>query len=196
VEVEELMAFVRDEFKKLTDGGKLLLSVGSKHVLKTNIILLQFLLNEKNLDGLYICIDIPQVHVEKLIKKYNIKADGLKYIDAITGLSAQDREVNEKIVYIDNPFNVKSINEAIRRVQVDGVKRFIILDNMATLQFYSSEIEKFFDQFISSSSDFNMSYLMVAVDKQRHKNTYEIIRKYCDREMEIKNQWLELMQVF
>jgi hypothetical protein len=196
VEIDELMAIVRDEFGKLKEGGKLLLSVSSKHVLKTNIILLQFLLNEKSLDGLYICVDIPQIHVEKLIKKYNIKADGLKYIDAITGLSALDREVNEKIVYIDNPFNVKSINMAIQKVQVDGVKRFIILDNMATLQFYSTEIEKFFDQFISSSKDFNMSYLMVAVDKARHKDTYEIIKKYCDNELEIKNQWLEMLQVF
>ena len=80
--------------------------------------------------------------------------------------------MNEKIIYIDNPFNVKNINVAIRKIQADGVKRFIILDNMATLQFYSTEISKFFQHFISSVKEINMSYLMVAVDKNRHKDTY------------------------
>ena len=196
VEMEELMNIIRDEFAKLKEGSKLLLSVSCKHVLKTNILLLQFLLNEKKMDGVYICVDIPQIHVERLLKKYNIKSDSLKYIDAITGLSTIDREFNDKILYIDNPFNVRSINDAILKVQVDGVKRFIILDNMATLQFYSSEISKFFEQFITSIDRFNMSYLMLAVDKDRHKDTYDIITHYCDSELEIKKEWVERLSGF
>jgi len=196
VEIEEFIKIIRNEFGKINDGGKLLLSVSSKHVLKTNILLLQYLLGEKKLPGLYICVDIPQIHVEKLLKKYEIKSDGLKYIDAITGLSTLEQEFNDKIIYIDNPFNVKLINEAIHKVQEDGVKRFIILDNMATLQFYSSEIKKFFEHFIRSITDFNMNYLIIAVDKERHNDTYEVIRKYCDHELEIKREWLDFLSSF
>lgn len=194
LEFEELVAIVRKEFENIKDGGKLLITVGCKHVLKTNLLLLQFLLNEKKLNGLYICVDIPQQHVEKLLKKYQIKSDKLRYIDAITGLSTLDKEFADNIVFIDNPFNVKLINEAIRKVQADGVKRFIILDNMATLQFYSTEISKFFKFFIKSLREFNLSYLMLAVDKTRHKETYDIIRPFCDGELEIKREWVELME--
>jgi hypothetical protein len=84
----ELLDLVRDEFGKLNDGGKLLLSVGCRDVLKLNVILLQFLINEQKLNGLYICVDIPQINVERLVKKYDISKEGLKYIDAITGLSS------------------------------------------------------------------------------------------------------------
>ena len=194
LEIEELMVIVRNEFDKLKDHGKLLISVSCRHVLKTNIVLLQFLLNEKKLNGLYICVDIPQVHVERLLQKYKINSKGLKYIDAITGLSTLDKEFHNNIIYIDNPFNVKTINEAILRIQTDGVKRFIILDNMATLQFYSTEISKFFKGFINSVDKFNMDYLMLAVDKNRHKDTYDIIRPFCDNELEIKRQWIELLK--
>ena len=196
MEIEELVSIVRTEFDKLESGGKLLLSVSCKHVLKTNILLLQFLLNEKGLPGLYICVDIPQIHVERLLNKYSINSTNLKYIDAITGLSTLDREVREKILYIDNPFNVNTINQAILKIQSDGVERFIILDNMATLQFYSSEISPFFEEFISSVEKFNMSYLMLSVDKQRHKDTYDILKPYCDRELEIEDQWLDLLKGF
>lgn len=189
--IEELMNIVREEFKKIGDGDKLLLSIGCRHVLKINVLLLQFLLNEQNLDGLYICIDIPQVHVERLLKKYNISNNSIKYIDAITGLSSLEREFHENTFYIDNPFNVRTINEAINRVQSDGVKRFVILDNMATLQFYSTEIENFFNNFISSINEHNISFLMVAVDKEKHKETYDIIRPYCEVELEIKKEWLD-----
>ena len=188
-----MMSIIREEFRKLRDGDKLLVSVSCRHVLKTNILLLQFLLNEQNLEGVYICVDIPQIHIQRLLKKYNINSSGLKYIDAITGLSTAEQEFNENITYIDNPFNVKMINEAIRKVQVDGVKRFIILDNMATLQFYSSETTNFFEQFIPSMKEIKMSYLMLAVDKDRHKDTYKIIKKHCDSELEIKKEWIDML---
>lgn len=193
MDIEEIMSIIREEFRKLRDGDKLLLSVSCRHVLKTNILLLQFLLNEQNLEGVYICVDIPQIHIQRLLKKYNINSSGLKYIDAITGLSTAEQEFNENITYIDNPFNVKMINEAIQKVQVDGVKRFIILDNMATLQFYSSETTNFFKQFIPSMKDIKMSYLMLAVDKDRHNDTYKIIKKYCDSELEIKKEWIDML---
>jgi len=188
---DELLNIVREEFNKLDDGGKLLLNVGCRQVLKTNMILLQFLLNEQNLKGLYICVDIPQVHVDRLVKKYNIQTDGLKYIDAITGLSSLEMELQENIIYIDNPFNVKLINEAINKVQSDGVKRFVILDNMATLQFYSTEIKKFFDNFIGTINEFNIKLLVIAVDKSRHKDTYDVIEPLCDAEIDIKKEWLD-----
>ena len=196
MEIEELTNIVRNAIDKLDDGSKLLLNVGCKHVLKTNILLLQFLLNEKNFNGLYICIDIPQIHVDRLLKKYNINSKALKYIDAITGLSTVEREFHENIFYIDNPFNVQTINEAISRVQADGVKRFVILDNMATLQFYSTEIVNFFDNFIGSINDFNISYLILAVDKAKHNETYDIIRPICDGELEVKAEWLEYLKEF
>jgi len=188
------MKTVRSEFEKLSDGGKLLLTVGCRHVLKTNIILLQFLLNEKKLNGLYICVDIPQVHIDRLVKKYNIDHEKLKYIDAITGLSTVEKDQNQNVCYIDNPFNVKIINEAISKVQDDGVKRFVILDNMATLQIYSSEISRFFENFIGSINEFNINYLMLAVDKNNHKEAYDIIRPYCDSELEIRDEWLEWLR--
>jgi hypothetical protein len=194
--MEEITQYVRQEIDNLKDGGKLLLTVGCKHVLKTNIVLLQFLLNEKNFNGLYICVDIPQVHVERLLKKYNIQSKDLKYIDAITGLSTVEREYHENIFYIENPFNVKVINEAISRVQADGVKRFVILDNMATLQFYSTEIGNFFNNFIGSIDKFNISYLILAVDKIKHTDTYDIIRPYCDGELDIKEEWLDWLKEF
>jgi hypothetical protein len=190
----KLVEIIREEFSKLDDGGKLLLSVGCRDVLKLNVILLQFLINEQKLNGLYICVDIPQINVERLVKKYDITKDGLKYIDAITGLSSIEREFNDNIFYIDNPFNVKIINEAINRVQADGVKRFVILDNMATLQFYSTEISNFFENFIGSIGDYNISYLVLAVDKVKHNKTYDIIRPFCDAELEIKREWLDWLK--
>lgn len=193
MDIKDLMNLIREEFGKLQIGGKLLLSVSCRHVLKTNVLLLQFLLNEKNLAGVYICVDIPQIHIKRLLKKYKINASSLKYIDAITGLSTVERDFHENITYIENPFNVKMINEAIQKVQVDGVKRFIILDNMATLQFYSSEITKFFEKFIASIEEINMSYLILAVDKERHFDTYEIIKQYCDKELEIKKEWIDMI---
>lgn len=194
--LDEFMENVRKEIDNLDDGGRLLFNVGCRHVLKTNILLLQYLLNEKHYQGLYICIDIPQTHVERLLKKYKIPIKDLTYIDAITGLSTHEQEYQDNIFYIDNPFNVTTINEAINRVQADGVKRFVILDNMATLQFYSSEIKNFFDNFIGSIGKFNISYLILAVDKKRHKETYDIIRPYCDGELEIKEEWLDSIKEF
>jgi hypothetical protein len=41
--------------------------------------------------------------------------------------------------------------------------------------------------------DIKMSYLMLAVDKDRHKDTYKIIKKYCDSELEIKKEWIDML---
>ncbi len=194
LEINELLNIIRKKFEELSDGDKLLITVSSKHVLKTNILLLQFLLNEKKMNGLYICVDIPQIHVHRLLKKYRINPEKLQYIDAITGLSTLEIEIEKNILYIENPFDVKTINDAVSKVQADGKKRFIILDNMATLQFYSSEISKFFEYFINSVDKFNMSYLMVAVDKNKHKDTYDIIRPFCTNELDIKKEWIELLK--
>ena len=189
--IEDLHENMRTEFEKLQDGGKLLLIVGCRRVLKFNIYLLNFLLHEKKMNGIYICVDVPHTHVDRLLKKYKVNAEGLNYIDAITGLSAGEKEKRDDIVYIENPFNAKMITEAINQVQEDGVKRFIILDNMATLQFYSSEVVNFFKSFIGSVDDLNVSFLMLAVDKTKHKATYDIIRPYCDTELEVQDSWID-----
>jgi hypothetical protein len=65
---------------------------------------------------------------------------------------------------------------------------------MATLQFYSTEISNFFNQFISELNEFNISYLMIAVDKMRHKETYDIILPLCDQELEIQQEWLDSLK--
>ena len=131
--IEEILEVVRSEFDKLEEGNKLLVTTSCRYVLKTNIILLHFLLNEKKLNGVYICVDIPQVHIDRLLDKYKIGSDDLLYIDAITGLSTLEKGNKENVLYIDKPFDVETLNEAINHIQSDGVSRFIILDNMATL---------------------------------------------------------------
>ncbi len=189
--IEEILDVVRSEFDKLKDGNKLLVTTSCRHVLKTNIILLHFLLNEKKLNGMYICVDIPQIHLDRLLTKYKINSKGLVYIDTITGLSTSERINKKNILYIDNPFDVSTLNEAISRVQNDDLKRFVILDNMATLQFYASEVKNFIEKFINGIDNANISYLLLAVDKMKHTATYDIMRPFCDHELEVKTDGLD-----
>ncbi len=119
--------------------------VKATQLLKAEIVTFEFLVKQKNMRGITICVDRPVSYYIKSLESRNIDSSKLQFIDAITIFSGKspDRSVSN-IRYITNPSDLTSLDitimdsiEALEKESVTDGEKFLLIDCIAALQLYA-----------------------------------------------------------
>ena len=191
--------------KELNNNSNLILvSTNQVQLSRTNLILLNLLLHQMKLKGIFISVDRPHQYMVHLLNLQHIAQQNLIYLDLISSVSGQvlnvDNDIDSKI--IDGPFNVSEFpNMVFKGYSTDGMvsidsidikkQDFVLIDNIATLACYNSirEIEGFVKEIIEIIKSADKIICNITIDKHRDNHIFELIKIFSNNIIEVKEEW-------
>lgn len=169
-------------------SGVVLFDADSTQFVRMNLVLLKGLLEDKGLGGIFITVDRPHQYMAHLLRMHQVSMDGLVFIDAIGRLSGDRKEALARAGYVDAPFHIDSLPDAIAGMntgEIPGVDvekvDFVMIDNLAALLPFNSyaAVEAFVNNFISTmTARWNALVPMVA-DRERNGLLYDTVLSHA-----------------
>jgi len=197
---------MRQMEKKLDDESNLIfVSTNLIQLARTNLILLNLLLHQMNLKGIFISVDRPHQYMVHLLNLQHIPQQNLIYIDLISNVSGQvfdgdENDINSKI--IDGPFEISKFpNMVFKGYDMKGMisldlidikkQDFVLIDNIATLTNYNSikEIEGFVKEIIDIIKSADKIVCGVTIDTEKYNHIFELIKIFSNNIIEVKDEW-------
>ena len=175
--------------------GPILLDVKSTQFVRVNMLLLKALSSENGRSGLFISVDRPHQYMVHLLTMHQINVQGMIFVDAISQFSADCKQAQANVSFVDGPFHIDDLPSAIKEwtlkangssVDLKGCA-FAMIDNLAALLTYNSfsSVESFLRDFVNVLSMNGSISIPLVVDKERNQALYEMARALCKREVNI-----------
>jgi hypothetical protein len=160
------------------------------------------LLDVRRLRGLFIVVDRPYQYMAALLKAHGIDQRNLTYIDMITNLSRIVFCEGESVKFTNGPFQVDLISDAfligysathMQKPIIDLTEiDFVLVDNISTMLAYNplSRVETFIKNFLTNLQRQKPIFTSLIIDSSIHTELYKIAKKFCDREVNIKEEMI------
>jgi hypothetical protein len=165
-------------------GGAVLIDADSTQFVRMNLVLLKGLLEEKGLRGIFVTVDRPHQYMAHLLRMHQVSIEGLVFIDAIGRFSADRKETLARAGYVDEPFHIDTLPDAIASMQSGDIPGldvnkidFVMIDNLAALLPFNSyaSVEAFVNNFISLMTTRWNALIPLVVDQERYGLLYETV---------------------
>lgn len=192
---ESLMRYIMGAMEEGL-SGPILFDVNSTQFVRMNLVLLKGLLEERGLSGMFVSVDRPHQYMVHLLRMHRINLDNLMFIDAIGRFSADRKEAMAQVGYVDAPFHIDTLPDAIRGMGGNGTKNaemnvgFAMIDNLAALLPFNSyaSVEAFLHSFVAVMTSKGNTLVPLVVDKERSGLLYETARSMAVKEINIRGE--------
>ena len=175
--------------------GPILLDVKSTQFVRVNMLLLKALSNENGRSGMFISVDRPHQYMVHLLTMHQINVQGLIFVDAISQFSADCKQAQANVSFVDGPFHIDDLPGAIKEctlkanggsIDLKGCA-FAMIDNLAALLTYNSfsSVESFLHDFVNVLSMNGRISIPLVVDKERNQALYEMAKAICNKEVNV-----------
>jgi hypothetical protein len=175
--------------------GAVLLDVPSTQFVKVNLMLLRGLSMERGMTGMFISVDRPHQYMVHLLTMHQIKAEKLIFIDAISRFSADCKVAPANVGFVDGPFHVDRLPEAIGEwgKSNNGCSvtlsdcGFAIIDNLSALLTYNSynSVENFLKNFVNVLEVAGNIRIPLMIDSEKYGLLYETAKTLCKGELRL-----------
>ncbi|ODS39103.1 MAG: hypothetical protein A7315_11510 [Candidatus Altiarchaeales archaeon WOR_SM1_79] len=141
---------------------------------------LEYLINRKNMQGVYLSASGPYEIISKDIKKRGIKLKNLSFIDCASRKSGED----EFCIYIENPASLERmimhINHLLEKIKVKH--RFVFIDDLSSLLVYNDmrSIEEFSIQFLNNLHVKDVAGVIASIKEKTPEEIINRIVPKCD----------------
>jgi len=175
-----------EELKRL-DGTKNFLVVSNAENLQKNVIdIVEFMIKERKIPGLYVSLNKPYTTIREILKKRKIE-DNLSFIDTL-GSSKNKLKKKKNVLLLSNPADLTTIAISIGAFSKQvKAKKFLIIDALSTLLIYNNleSVAKFI-QSLSSLASTNEDILMIfATSECKNDNLIQKITPFFDKVIKI-----------
>lgn len=190
---ESLMGYIVASLGENTTGP-VLFDVNSTQFVRVNLVILKGLLQEKNMNGLFISVDRPHQYMVHLMRMHRIGLDRLMFLDAIGRFSADNKICNAGASFVDAPFHIDTLPAAIRSMGSDRMDLdtcgFAMIDNLAGMLPYNclASVEAFLKLFIEVMTSKGNAIVPLVVDKERCGMLYQTARSLAVKEIDCRNE--------
>lgn len=146
-------AQIKKEFDSLLNGFVVLILVSAVNYLQVSFEVLDYILNKRNIPGIYITVSRPYNNMVKVLEENGIDVKKIFFIDAITQTAGGNPERKEGVLFVASPQNLTDISialsEALEAMKVPD--KFLFLDSLSTLLIYNNpETVTKFSHFLAS----------------------------------------------
>jgi len=193
-----LMNSIMSGLGDTTQGGAVLLDVKSTQFVRVSLVLLRGLSEELQMPGIFISVDRPYQYMVHLLRMHQINPAKLTFIDVISRFSGDRKEGNANVGFVDGPFHVNSLPEALRQWSAtidNGVVnlkncRFVLIDNLTSLLTYNnySHVELFLRDFVEMLKSNANVLAPLMIDQERSPLLYETAKSLCTKEIVMKEE--------
>ncbi len=185
-------------------SGPVLFDVNSTQFVRVNLVVLNGLLLQRGLNGMFISVDRPHQYMVHLLRMHKINLENLMFIDAIGRFSADRKECMASVGYVDAPFHIDTLPAAMsemgnnghggeKKVSLDTCG-FAMIDNLAALLPYNSytSVESFLRSFIGVMTSRGNTIVPLVVDKEKSGLLYETARSLATKEVDCRIETIPL----
>ena len=182
----EIKSKIEKEFEDLSEHFVVNFAVDQLIYNQSYIIILDHLMKKLQLQGLFISLTKPYETIYNELKKNNIDADAISYVDAVSKETGKFQD-KEKVVYLEDPSSITELLFLIKTICKEGKIKFIFLNSLDTLWLYNDakEVEKFICSFVNTARKSNVSVILTSPKEENKKDMLASITQFCDKEIEL-----------
>ncbi len=150
--------------------------------------LLNFLINSKNMPGIYVSLNKPYVAIKRILEP-QISLDIMFVIDGTTKLTGGKSEKIDRCLFIENISNLTDIAFILDQAldAITSERKFIVFDSLTTLLAYNSEdaVFKFMHYITGRMRMVGADGVFITLDQKSDMEFQSKLSMFCDKIIKI-----------
>lgn len=176
---------LKTELKSLDQNYIALVLAEAKVYQETNIALLQYMIDEKNIPGVYVTINKPYNTMKRILENEGINTDMIIFIDAISKSAGGTIEKAENCLFIGSPENLTDISVALTEATqaIPSDKKFVFFDSLSTLLLYNNmgTVARFTHFLTGKMRAWGVEGILISVEKESDEVLLSQLSQFCDK---------------
>ncbi len=173
------------ELKKLPNSFVVGIATSSKSYKKTNLDVLNFLVNKQYANGGYITANMPYTHLIDMFEKNCINIEKLHFIDCITKTTGAKLPKAKNCVFVNSPSHLTELSTALHGyiTSSKGDDKFIHIDSLSTLRIHNRkrDVLRLVHYLSSKMKAFGLRGMVVSLNKETDKELIAELGHICDK---------------
>ena len=167
-----------------------IVKVSSKNYQTINLKIIEHLINNDNIPGVYVTLNKPYSTLKEIFKKEKINQDMIIFIDAVTKTADNQVTKTKDCLFIGSPEKLSdmslAMDQAVRAIPSD--KRFLFFDSLSTLLIYNKAgtIVKFIHFIITKMREWKVIGIIISLEKEANEELMDKLTQFCDKSIDFE----------
>jgi hypothetical protein len=150
--------------------------------------MLDILVNERDMGGVYVSITKPYDFIRQAMQGANTPSNDMYFIDCISLMAGKaQQERRENVVFVENPSSLEEVSMYVDRMlgRVKKPKKFLFIDSLSSLLIYNSteSVQEFTHSIINKIRLDNIIGVIFTIDKREADDLLKTLAPMCDKEV-------------
>lgn len=174
---------IENALKGLPEGNIVTFMTGAEKHLEVNTAILDYLVNTKKVNGIYVTMREPYDSLAEILKKKKIDVNKLIIIDAISGVMGKEKYEAENCIVLPGPTSLTDVAIKITETYHSKNIQFLLMDSLSTLLLYNTEAKamRFTHYLVTKLRKLKLSGIILSLEKEMDKKLIKSVFEFCDK---------------
>jgi len=172
------------ELELLEKDQVIVIVIGAKEYLRTNLKILSYLVGKKGHECVYLSMNRPYENLVKLFEKNDIDQKKFFFIDTISKTIGGKTPQKNNVLYIDSPHGLTNISIALSKAleSLKAKERFLFFDSISTMLIYNKAgtVTKFAHFIAGRTRAMNIKGILVSLEKETEQKIINQMAPFVD----------------
>lgn len=179
-----------DEIETALDSvGITLVKTNASDYQDVNFRIMDRLVNDKDIPGLYVTVNKPYKTIQKLLDEQEIDSSRIFFIDAITKKRRDETSDENNVVFIESPQSLTDLSIAMKGVieSMPDKEKFLFFDSISMLKTYSDSntVAKFAHYLTTNIREWDVAGVIISVSDTDDDEVVSRLTQFCDHIIEV-----------
>jgi len=173
---------IHEEFRGIEDRSIVLFIPSITGYHQDIIDILDLLVNEQNLNCVYVTTNKSHRRLNDLFSKKGINTEAIFFVDTVSKGLGFDTDNGHSFLLAD-PRNLSGLSITIAKAVKRSNARVLIFDSLSGLNLYNSvsHISKFFHALTAEIRSWNIGAVIISMDKEFKEGSISTFSGFCDK---------------
>ena len=166
----------------------ILVSVEPSVYQKSNLEIINLLVNEQKIPGVYVTLNKPFDVMKRLFKQKKIDSRLIIFIDGITKVPDDGKRI-KNCLFIGSPEKLSDISVAMDQAvnALPTKEKFIFFDSINTLQVFNKPgtVARFIYYLVSKIREWKVKGIIISIKKGSDQTLTNELMQFCDKSIEL-----------
>jgi hypothetical protein len=187
---DQMMVLMQSKVAAMSDNNILLVSSKSDNQSEVVSTILETLIKQKGMAGVYISMSRPYDNIQTMMQSMGVYTNNLHFIDCVTGMSGKSpRDNGQNVVFVENPSSLEEVTMYLDRAlnTLKKTNRFILLDNLSSMLIYNSDksVKEFTHFIINRIRLEGIAGVILTIEKKEAEDLMKTLSPMCDAEIRL-----------
>lgn len=173
----------------LDNVGITLVKTNASDYQDVNFRIMDRLVNDKGIPGLYVTVNKPYKTIEKLLDERELDSSRIFFIDAITKKERDETRDANNVVFIESPQRLTDLSIAIKEAveSMPDKEKFLFFDSISMLTTYSDSttVAKFAHYLTTNIREWDIAGVIISVSDTDDDEVVSRLTQFCDHLIEV-----------